>query len=505
MEPLFSQLNAPPLRTAAGVEAVRVKAPSGHGVKCRCEACKLSVNVLDTPPPTVCPYCQSYLKRSDYDLPPAAPMPDIAVEAAELMKRLYTRPNPVALFLIAAAGTLLLSTAVYFQLSNIENYWYQPLVNLYSLIVGIFIVSRFVFASFYMAPPDVGYEPTVTVIVPCMNEEKVIGHAIDRIFAAGYPAEKLEVVAVNDGSRDRTLEEMMAAQARHPSLVVVDFEKNRGLSHGWAVATLVARAEILVCVDSDTFLFPGALRKIVQGFVDPAVGGVSGHCDVENARTNLLTRMQDVRYFFSYKIMKAAESIFGTVSCLPGCFSAYRRTYVLHVLSDWLNTRFWGVYGDFGDDRSLTNFILRDFKVLYDDEARATTIAPESWYVYTRQQARWMRSYLREVFRAGTFMWRKRPVPAISWYATMWLPLVEPFVLFQALVVVPFALGQLSVSYVIGVLAITLVWTLHFWQKTGRTHWWTGFLFTLTYVFFYSWQVYWALFTLRGNKWGTRG
>jgi len=474
--------------------------------RCRCVPCSLSVYVAATPAPVACPYCQRSLavEEARRPLAPEAPVPSAAEVKARLLK-LYNQPPKAAILLIGTVAVFLLAAAVFLQLRNAENYWYQPMVSIYSLLAGLFVVSRFIIAAFYVPPPHAGFEPTITVLVPCMNEEAVVRQTIERIFAAGYPAAKLEVVCVNDGSTDKTLEEMLAAQTRHPNLVIVDFEKNRGLCHAWGVATRIARGEFIVCVDSDTFVFPGSLRKLVQAFVDPAVGGVSGHCDVENASTNLLTQMQDVRYFFSYKIMKAAESVFGAVSCLPGCFSAYRRVCVLHVLDDWLNSTVWGTHGNYADDRSLTNRILKDFKIVYDDEALATTIAPESWRQYTRQQLRWVRSYLREIWRTGKFMWRKHPIPALSWYAMMWMPIFEPVVMLQALVLGPIIAGTVTASYTIGVLAITLVWSLHFWALTGRRWWWGGLVFTTSYIVFYSWQIYWAFLTLRGKKWGTRG
>ena len=420
------------------------------------------------------------------------------------LSKLYTNPSKLLVLLISFVAMFMLGWAVLVQIRSAENYFYQPMVSVFSLLAGFFVVSRFIIAAFYLAPKHAGIEPSVTVLVPCMNEEAVIRKTIERIFAAGYPEDKLEVVCVNDGSSDNTLEEMLAAQTRHPHLVVVDFEKNRGLCHAWGVSTVIARGEIMVCVDSDTFIFPGSLTKLVQGFADPSVGGISGHCDVENANVNMLTRMQDVRYYFSYKIMKAAESVFGTVSCLPGCFSAYRRVCVLHVLDEWLNATVMGARGNFADDRSLTNKILRDYKILYDDEALATTIAPESWRVYVRQQLRWVRSYLREIVKTGRFMWRKHPVPALSWYAMMWLPIIEPVVMVQALVIAPLMAGHVAGSYILGVMAITTVWTFHFWASTGRRWWWTGFVYTFTYIGFFSWQIYWAVFTLVDRKWGTR-
>ncbi len=478
---------------------------------CHCEACHVTVHVNRTPPPVACPYCQRPFVQSEAEVPLAeeAAFPTME-EVRERMSRLYHRPPKWLATLILTVALLMLACAVFMQLRSVGNYFYQPLVSLYSLVAGIFVVSRFLIAPMYVAPQDHGYEPTVTVLVPCMNEEKVIRQTIERIFGAGYPQDKIEVVCVNDGSTDRTLEQMMAAQTRHPNLVVVDFQKNRGLCHAWTVAVLLGRGEFFVCVDSDTFIFPGSIQKLMQGFWDWSVGGVSGHCDVENAGDNLLTKMQDVRYFFSYKVMKAAESVTGTVSCLPGCFSAYRRVCVLHVLDEWLNAKVMGEYGNFGDDRSLTNYILRDYKILYHDQALATTIAPDNWKQYIRQQARWSRSYLREIVKVGRWMWKKHPVPALSWYAMMWMPIIEPVVMFSALVVAPVMAAMaggsnLALSYVVGVLAITMVWTLHYWEQTGRRYWWTGFLYTATYMLFFSWQIYWALATLKGKKWGTRG
>ena len=483
----------------------------------RCPKCKISVRTAGTPAPAVCPYCGRALDQTEEEVPLAEKVdPPSQEEIDERLRRIYHRPPLLVIALLAAGAILILAWAVYGQIHTLRQWWYNALaVGLYSAVAGLFVITRFLFAAFYRAPRDAGYEPTVSVLVPCFNEGEAIRQTIERIFATGYPEEKLEVVCVNDGSKDDSLKHMVAAQTRHPHLVVVNFETNRGLCHGWGVGTFIARGEFLVCVDSDTFVFPGSLRKLMQGFADPTVGGISGHCDVENASVNLLTKMQDVRYYFSYKIMKAAESVFGTVSCLPGCFSAYRRTCVLAVLDKWINATVWGEHGNFADDRSLTNQILRDYRIVYDDEALATTIAPEKWKQYARQQARWSRSYLREIWKTGKFMWRKHPVPALSWYAMMWMPLVEPVIMLWALVGMPIqaalhptgqiSVGSLLLFYAVGVFAITGVWCLHFLASNGRRWWWAGFAFTLSYMVFFSWQIYWALITLRGKKWGTRG
>jgi hyaluronan synthase len=84
-------------------------------------------------------------------------------------------------------------------------------------------------------------------------------------------------------------------------------------------------AEVVAFVDSDSVLEPDALRRLVQAFAHPRVGAVCGHADVLNVGEIWLTKMHAVRYFVAFRIVKAAESVFGAVTCCSGCCSAYRR------------------------------------------------------------------------------------------------------------------------------------------------------------------------------------
>lgn len=474
-----------------------------QGMKCRCADCRMSIYVGATAPPLVCPFCQTRLQAEPFELPAWTPEPE-GVSGARTVHSTYRPLGRGLTLVVSVLSILLLALAILLKTFNQEYYWYQPAVNAYSIAVGAFILSRFVLAAFYHAPPDVGFQPSAAVVVACRNEGDSIEKTVGRIYGEGYPHDRLEVIAVNDGSTDDTLELMLVAQGRHPTLVVVDFEDNKGKRHGMAIGALLARGEFLIYVDSDSFLMPGSIRKILQGLVDPTVAAVAGHTDVENVSVNMLTKMQDVRYFVSYRVMKAAESLFGAVSCCPGCFSAYRKSCVLNVLDRWLNQRFLGRYCTFGDDRSLTNYLLRHYRILYDDEALATTIVPEQWGKYIRQQARWKRSWIRELLFAGRWIWRKHPVAAISWYAMALLPLLAPLVMFSALVLGPILYGRPAGFYVGGVMLVTLLWSFYYLEKTGRPHWWTGFLFTITYALFFSWQGYYALATVRVTKWGTR-
>src|SRR3712207_5748979 len=108
---------------------------------------------------------------------------------------------------------------------------------------------------------------------------------------------------------------MRAVAADEPRVRVIAFDRNRGKRAAMAAGIRATDAEIIAFVDSDSVLEPDALRILVQSFADPKVGAVCGHADVLNTRESWLSRMQAVRYFTAFKVVKAAESIFNAVTC----------------------------------------------------------------------------------------------------------------------------------------------------------------------------------------------
>ena len=162
------------------------------------------------------------------------------------------------------------------------------------------------------------------------------------------------------------------------------------------------------------------------------MGGVSGRTDVANAYTNHLTKLQCVRYYISFRMMKAAEAYFDSVMCLSGPLSCYRLDMVREVYEKWLHQTFLGQKATFGDDRSLTNFIVEHHRTYYQDTAICSTIVPNRHKVFLRQQMRWKRSWLRESLKAGKFIWKKEPMMSIFFYLGLLIPLIAPFCQRQA-------------------------------------------------------------------------
>ena len=211
-----------------------------------------------------------------------------------------------------------------------------------------------------------------------------------------------------------------------------------------------------------------------------------------------------MRYYLSFKLVKTAESVFGLVTCCPGCLSAYRKEYLLKVLEPWLNQMFLGAPATFGDDRSLTNYILKDYRVIYNETAICMTIVPETWKRYMTQQVRWKKSWLRETLRAAGFIYKKHPIGALSFYVTSICSVMSPFMIFKLL---HYSIGKQDggvIYYIIGLVLIGLLQCLYVLRRKPSSRWLLGMFMVAAQVLVMGPQTYYAFFTMRKNHWGTR-
>jgi hyaluronan synthase len=409
----------------------------------------------------------------------------------------------VIIYLLLIIAAILVYKAVFFDAIIAD-----PFFAVYGLVVVAYLVSRFAVALFYRAPAPTGHAPKIAIVMPAFNEEQAIATSLESLLAVEYPAGSLELVAVNDGSSDETLAEIeRVAGAADGRVRVIHFPENRGKRAAMAAGIRATSAEIIAFVDSDSVLEPDALRKLVRSFADLRVGAVCGHAEVLNTHQSWLTKMQAVRYFVAFRIIKAAESVFGAVTCCSGCFSAYRREAILPHLPWWENQTFLGRKSTFGDDRSLTNCVLRSWQVVYDAEATSHTIVPATLPQFLRQQVRWKRSWTRESLIVSSFVWRKHPAAAVAVYVGMVLPLIAPITALRAIVWHPLVEGVgMPVLYLVGIYSMALVYSLTYAVMKRRFD--SLWLYGITFVFFYLavllWQTYYAILTSRSSSWGTR-
>ena len=416
-------------------------------------------------------------------------------------------------FLAVIAFIIVLMRAesvIYFKF----NRW----LYLYSIIAAMFLLTRYLFATFYRPVRiDPNYTPGVSIIIPCFEEEEWIQRTVHSCINQDYPVDKLEVIVVDDCSKDRSAERVEEIIAKLKEADTGDHtyrvaerirffrqSANLGKRDAMARGAREAKHELLVFVDSDSFLDPFAVRNIVQPFKDKEMGGVSGRTDVANTYTNALTKMQAVRYSIAFRVMKAAEGYFDAATCLSGPLSCYRRDLVLKYMDSWLNQRFLGQKATFGDDRSMTNFILRHNRTTYQDSAVCMTIVPRSYKVFLRQQMRWKRSWLRESLIASRFMWKKEPFMALSFYMGVLVPIAAPVIVLYNLIYVPIMHRVFPTSFIIGMLMMSLLMSMAQLFIRRSTTWIYALWFCLYYEAVLLWQMPVAWVTFWKTTWGTR-
>ncbi|OGY64849.1 MAG: hypothetical protein A3A04_01920 [Candidatus Harrisonbacteria bacterium RIFCSPLOWO2_01_FULL_40_28] len=425
--------------------------------------------------------------------------------------------------MILFLGMIALFLVVVIKSKNINNLNYDPLFVGYTLFVTTFQLSRVLSAMFFKkslyevipekAEAEKGaikksvYEPRVTFVIPCKNEENAIEKTITQCFAADYPKEKIEVIVINDGSTDGTGEVLKMLKKKFESLIVVDWKENKGKRHGMAEGFNRAKGEIIIQLDSDSYIVPEEFRNLISPFENPEIGGVCAHADPENADTNILSKMQAAYYFMSFRILKAAESSHYVVFCLSGCSSAYRKEAVLPIMDTWLNETFLGKPVTWGDDRALTNWVLkRGYKTIYTDEVRARTIVPTTLKQLFKQQVRWKKGWFVNSINAGKFVYKKHPFVAFTYfYPLILVTLLTPVMATKAVYSAFTEEISNTIFYVLGVMLVAAIITLYYrYVARDNKHWGYMFLWAGLNMIVLSFLLYYALLTIQNRKWGTR-
>ena len=443
----------------------------------------------------------------------AAPFPSWEIQVAKV-RRLATSLS------LILTGVVVLFLLILLKSKTAVDFSAEPLFFAYSIFVTAFALSRVVSALFYQKTLSTvlgesgnyetgkfKYEPEVTFVIPCKNEEANIAETVKKCFEADYPSDKMEVIVINDGSTDNTLSVLRKLEGDHENLVIVNWEKNRGKRHAMAEGFRRAKGEIVVQLDSDSYIVPETFREIIKPFWHFGIAGVCAHADPTNADENIITRMQSAYYFASFRILKAAEATYLSVFCCSGCASAYRKSAVLPVIDDWLNEKFLGLPATWGDDRSLTSWIMKNgHGTVYTDRALAKTIVPNSVRTLFKQQLRWKKSWIVNAFLTSRFIWKVQPFVCIFYYFPLILvSLATPIVAFRAMIYTPLVYGVLPWYQIAGVLLITALIAVYYrYLDWSNPYWPYLFLWSTLNLFALSFIMFWAIIKIQDRGWGTR-
>ena len=351
--------------------------------------------------------------------------------------------------------------------------------------------------------------PLLTVIIPAFNEGAMVAHTIDSVAAADYPRDRLEIFVVDDGSRDDTWEHIERAAQRHPDIVTtLRFPQNRGKRAALAAGFRRARGKIVVTIDSDCAIESTALLAIAGPFREDKVGAVAGKVSVYNRRKGLIPRMLHVRFTLSFDMLRAVQSTYRTVYCCPGALSAYRLSVVRRVLERWESQSFLGAPSTYGEDRSMTNFILdARYDTVYQRSAVVHTLVPETYRKLCKMYLRWDRSYIREELRFALILW-KRPFKSmlVSLIDTTITNLRFPvgYTILALLVTLTISHPHTFLRMLVAIGVMASFYMLYYLRSERSWDIVYGILYAYFSFFALFWIFPYALLTMRSRAWMTR-
>jgi hyaluronan synthase len=349
----------------------------------------------------------------------------------------------------------------------------------------------------------------MTVVIPAYNEGAMVAKAIDSVASAHYPADRLEIMVVDDGSRDDTWQHIQKAAARHPGRVqALRLERNSGKRVALATAFRRASGDIFVTVDSDSVVSPNALLALAGPFASQRIGVVAGKVLVYNRAAGIIPRMLHVRFTLAFDFIRAYQSTFGTVYCSPGALSAYRASAVLAVLDRWVNQRFLGSTATIGEDRALTNDIMRQgYDSIYQRHAMVLTVVPTTYRQLCRMFLRWNRSYIREEFRLALVLPHRPPLARVIGYCDSLITNLRFPIMFLTLLLMGAEFlyhPLLFLRVLVAIGAISLLYSLYYLRSERSLNFVYGIVFEYFSFFLMFWIFPWALLTVRARGWLTR-
>ncbi|MDN0197165.1 glycosyltransferase [Streptomyces sp. S.PNR 29] len=328
-------------------------------------------------------------------------------------------------------------------------------------VIGFLVIARFVLMlllsglharrvrrrDFRWGPPVT--EP-VSVLVPAYNEAKCIENTVRSLMASDHP---IEVIVIDDGSSDgtaRIVEGMGLPNVR----VVRQLNAGKPAALNRGVAN--ARHDLIVMMDGDTVFEPSTVRELVQPFGDRRVGAVAGNAKVGN-RDSLIGAWQHIEYVMGFNLDRRMYDILRCMPTIPGAVGAFRRSALQRV---------GGMSEDtLAEDTDITMALHRDgWRVVYAENARAWTEAPETVQQLWSQRYRWSYGTMQAIWKHRRALVEKGPsgrfgrvgLPLVSLFmvvAPLLAPLIDIFLLYGII----FGPTQKTIVAWLGVLAIQAV------------------------------------------------
>ena len=337
-------------------------------------------------------------------------------------------------------------------LHAIEEFLWAFMIVATALVLVRTLIVIYLAYRFRSSPP-VDFAEPVSIVIAAYNEGKVIHATLHSLLKTDYQGE-LDVVVVDDGSRDDTaieVEKVAATDGRVRLIRQQNHGKARALQRGIAAA----RNELIVFIDADTHCQRQTLPRLLAPFIDPDIGGVSGHAKVGNLRS-FIARCQSLEYIVGFNLDRRAYTRWNCITVLPGAISAIRKQAIDRAGGLSLDT--------LAEDTDLTlSLHKQQLRSVYVPGAVAWTEAPETVRTLSRQRFRWAYGTLQCLWkhRDMVFNWKYRALGWFSlpsiWFFQIILVAITPAVDLFLILSLPFGAWRDLLPFVIVFLATDVI------------------------------------------------
>lgn len=262
------------------------------------------------------------------------------------------------------------------------------------------------------------HHPSVTIIVPCYNEEATVCATVNSLLALDYPRELLRLMIVDDGSTDRT-QKVLEIYKNNPQIQI--FKKENGGKHtALNFALEKIESDLVGCLDADSFVDPQALRHIVRYFDDAETMAVTPAVRVHEPQT-VIQHMQKVEYTWGVLWRRILASING-LYVTPGPFSIFR-TKVFKKIGNYR-------YAHHTEDLELALRLQKNgYKIANAFNANVYTVSPNRLKDLLKQRVRWSYGFLNNAFDYREMYFNKKfgsigifvlPIATFSIFTTLY-------------------------------------------------------------------------------------
>jgi len=271
-------------------------------------------------------------------------------------------------------------------------------------LISIYLARHYIFTLTVLFLPHHKTTPhhksqnhnfSVSVLIPALDEEKVIGRILQRMTELTYPKEKLQIIVIDDASKDQTFEiaQRFAEKYNFINVVHRNFVNGRigkadALNEGLKHAT----GELVFCFDADYYPQLDILEKLTAPFTDPKIGAVQGRVTVLNEPCSLITRLVTLERTGGYQINQQARDKLGLIPQFGGTVGGFRRSLLVSI-GGWDTTIL-------AEDTDLTfRTYIAGYKVRYINDAECYEEAVEGWRSYWHQRSRWAKGHMQCAFK----------------------------------------------------------------------------------------------------------